>query len=98
MELLRVLSYLHANSGDKPKGCSLDGGTDGWVSGKEWVESKDGFSHFWRDWGILVSLEFNKVGDFVFFCCFINAGNKGEWEGGRERRCCDFLDGGLLGG
>jgi hypothetical protein len=45
MELLRVLSCLHVNSGDKPKGHSLDGSTDGWVSSEEWVESKDSFSH-----------------------------------------------------
>jgi hypothetical protein len=95
VELLSVLGRSHANSGDKPKGRSPDGGTDGWVSGEEWVESEDGFSRPWRDWGVLISLEFDETGGFFLF---LDACNKGEWEGGRDRRRRDFLNGGLLGG
>jgi hypothetical protein len=47
---------------------------------------------------VLFSLEFDKVGELFFFCHFLNAGSKGEWEGGSDRRCCDFLDGCGLGG
>jgi hypothetical protein len=96
VELLRVLGRSHANSGDKPKGRSPDGGTDGWVSGEEWVESDDGFSRPWRDWGVLVSLELDEGGDFFLFV--VDRGDKGEWEGGRERRRRDLLDGGLFWG
>jgi hypothetical protein len=84
------------NSGDKPKGHSPNSGTDSWVSGEEWVKSKDGFSHSWRDWGVLISLELNEMGNFFPF--FLDTCNKGEWEGGRDRRHRDFLDGSLLGG
>ena len=34
LEFLSELSGSHVNSGDKPKGCGPDGGTDGWVNGE----------------------------------------------------------------
>jgi len=98
LELLTVLGCSVTNSGDKPIGRGPDGGTDLWIESEEWVESEDACSRSWRDQGVVFPLEFNEVGDFFFFGCFLNAGNKGEWEGGRDRRRRDFLNGGLFWG
>jgi hypothetical protein len=99
LEFLSELSHLVTNSGDKPIGCSPEGGTDLWVESKEWVKHEDAYSQSWRDQGVVVSLEFNEAGESSFFIrAFFDAGSKGEWEGGSDRRHCDFLDGSLLGG
>jgi len=98
LEFLSELCRLVANSGDKPIGHSPDGGTDSWVKSEEWIECKDARSRSWRDWGVLVPLEFDEAGEPFFFGSFFNTGCKGEWEGGSDRRRHDFLNGGLLEG
>jgi hypothetical protein len=86
LELLSRVGRSLANSGDKPKGRGADGGRDGCVKGKQWVESEDGFSRSRRDWWVLISLEFDKVGDGVFvLSSFLVGSDEGEWEGGSRR-------------
>jgi len=93
LELLSRVGCSLANSGDKPKGCGVDGGRDGCVKG-EWVESEDGFSQSWRDWQVLVSFEFDEAGDRVFVLGpFFVGSDEGEWEGGSRRMRRDLLNG-----
>jgi len=95
LELLSRVSHLLVNSGDKPKGHGADGGRDGCVKGEQWVESEDGFSRSWRDWWVLISLEFDEAGDGVFVLgSFLVGSDEGEWEGGSRRMRHDLLNGG----
>jgi hypothetical protein len=94
LELLSRVGRSLANSGDKPKGRGAEGGSDGWVKGEQWVESEEGFSRSWRDWWVLILLEFDEAGDGVFVLSpFLIGSDEGEWEGGSCRMRCNLLNG-----